>query len=144
MHSEPGERGQPRLDVTELTGIDSGLQDRLDGLLEHPATPSKLLSPLARQRRKLVQEDPDVVGVAGDHVQQLVSQHRQLLGGRTSDGGDAVSACQDLVHHAIVDRGEQLFLRPDVVVERTLTQIVGDAELSDAGGVIPTFGEDPS
>ena len=40
---------------------------------------AELLGPLAGERGELVQEHPDVVGVAVDHVEQLVAEHRQLL-----------------------------------------------------------------
>ena len=56
--------------------------------------------------------------------------------------GDAVGAEHDLVHHPVVDGGEELLLGADVVVERALAEVVGDAELRDAGGVIAAPGED--
>ena len=65
--------------LAELAGVDSGLQDRLHPPLVLPAPLSELLGPLAGQRRELVQEDPDVIGVAVDDVEQLVAEHGQLL-----------------------------------------------------------------
>jgi hypothetical protein len=40
-----------------------------------------------------------------------------------------------------VDGGEQVLLRADVVVQRALAQIVGDAQLGDAGRVVAAPGE---
>ena len=101
-----------------------------------------VLGPLGGERRELVEEDPDVVGVAVDHVEQLVAQHRQLRGRRAARLGHPVGAEQHLVHHPVVDGGEQLLLRPDVVVERALAQPVDLAQLDDAGGVVALLGED--
>ncbi len=56
--------------------------------------------------------------------------------------GDTVGARHHLVHHPVVDGGEQLLLRADVVVERTFAELVGGAELGDAGGVVAPLGED--
>ena len=47
-----------------------------------------------------------------------------------------------VVHHPVVNRREQRFLGADVVVERALAEIVGDAELVDARGVVSALGED--
>ena len=55
--------------------------------------------------------------------------------------GDAVGAEHHLVHHPIVDGGEELLFRTDVVVERALAEIVGGTELGDAGGVVAAAGE---
>ena len=56
--------------------------------------------------------------------------------GRPARAGDAIGAEHHLVHHAVVDRGEELLLRPDVVVERALAETVDRAQLRDAGGVV--------
>ena len=135
------ERGEPRIDVAELPGVDAGLQDRLDpALVLAPAHP-ELLGPLVGERRELVEEHPHVVGVAVDDVEQLVAEHRQLLGRRPARCGDPVGAEHHLVHHPVVDRGEQLLLRPDVVVEGALAEAVDLAQLHDAGGVVAAPGE---
>ena len=78
VHAEPREGREPRVDLAELPGIDAGLQDRLDPLLVRPPAHAELLGPLGRERRELVEEDPDVVGVAVDDVEQLVAEHAQL------------------------------------------------------------------
>ena len=124
--------------------VDAGLQDRLHGAFEFAPPLAKLLGPLARQRRELVQENPDVIGVSGDDVEQLVAEHRQLLGRRPAGGGDPVGAGDHLVHHAIVDRGEQRLLGADVVIQRALAEVVGDAELRDPGGVIAAAARRPA
>ncbi len=98
---------------------------------------AELLGPGTGQSGELVQEDPHVIGVSVDHVEQLVTQHGELLGGRPAGIGDAVGAEHDLVHHPVVDGGEQLLLGADVVVERAFAQVVGRAELHDPRGVVP-------
>ena len=57
---------------------------------------------------------------------------------------DAIGAEHHLVHHPIVDGGEELLLRADVVVERALAEIVGGTELGDARGVVAAAGEHAS
>jgi hypothetical protein len=71
-----------------------------------------------------------------------VTQHRELRGGRSSFSGDAIRTEHHLVHHPIVDRGEQLLLRRDVVVEGAFAEPVDRAQLRDAGGVVAAPGED--
>ena len=83
-----------------------------------------------------------MVRVAVDDVEQLVAEHGQLRRGRATRLGDAVGAEHDLVHDAVVDGRQQLLLGADVVVERALAQVVGGAELHDAGGVVALPGED--
>ena len=56
--------------------------------------------------------------------------------------GDSIGAEHHLVHHPIVDRGEELLLRPDVVVEGALAETVDLAQLGDAGGVVALLRED--
>ena len=83
-----------------------------------------------------------MIGVAVDDVEQLVAEHRQLLRRRTARLGDAIRAEHHLVHHPIVDGGEELFLRLDVVVEGALAETVDRAQLRDAGGVVALARED--
>ena len=118
------------------------LEDPLDPSLVLPAPPAESLGTLAGEGREFVQEDPHVIGIAVDHVEQLVTQHGQLLRGRAARLGHAVGAGHHLVHHPIVDRGEELLLGADVVVERALAEIVRGAQLRDARGVVPTLGEE--
>ena len=143
MHAEPRERGEPRVDVTELARVDAGLQDRLDPALVLAPAHTELLGAFGGERGELVEEDPDVIGIAVDDVEQLVAEHGQLGRRRPARVGDAIGAEHHLVHHPIVDRGEELFLRIDVVVERALAETVDRAQLRDAGGVIAAAREDP-
>ena len=124
--------------------VDPGLQDRLDPSLVLPPAHAELLGAFVGERRELVEEDPDVIGIAVDDVEQLVAQHGQLLGRRPARVGDAIRAEHHLVHHPIVDRGEELFLRLDVVVERALAETVGRAQLHDAGGVVAAVARTPA
>ena len=142
MHAEPGQRRQPRVDVTELARLDAGPEHGFDPSLVAPTTPAELHGAIAGEHRVLVQEDPDVIGVPVDHVEQFVAVSGQLLRGRSARVGDTVRADHHLVHHPIVDAGEQLLLGVDVVVERALAEVVGDAQLHDPGGVVPVPGED--
>ena len=128
--------------VAELAGIDAGLQDRLDPSLVLASTLAELRGPFAGECRELVQEDPDVIGVAVDHVEQLLAEHGQLLRRGAAGLGDPVGSEHHLVHHPVVDGGQELLFGADVVVERTLPEIVGRAELHDPGGVVPVSGED--
>ena len=77
-----------------------------------------------------------MIRVATDDVEQLVAEHGEPRRRRTTGLGDATGTEHHLVHHAIVDRGEELFLRFDVVVERALAETVDFAQLRDAGRVI--------
>src|SRR5207302_10749827 len=54
----------------------------------------------------------------------------------------AICAEHHLVHHAIVDGGEELLLGRDVVVEGALAETVDLAQLGDAGGVVAASSED--
>ncbi len=144
MHAEPRERREPRVDVAELPGVDAGLQDRLDPALVLPPAHAELLGAFGRERRELVEEDPDVIGIAVDDVEQLVAQHGQLRGRRPARSGDAIGAEHHLVHHTIVDRGEELLLRPDVVVEGALAEAVDLAQLGDARGVVAAVARRPA
>ena len=142
MHAEPGPGHQPGVDVAELAGLDAGAQDGLDPALVLAAPQAELLGPGAGEGGELVQEDPHVIGVAVDDVEQLVAQHGQLLRRRPARIGHPVGAEHDLVHDPVVDGGQQLLLGADVVVERSLAQVVGRAELHDPGGVVTLAGED--
>ena len=142
VHAEPREGGEPRVDVAELSRVDAGLQDRLDPPLVLAPPHAELLGAFARERGELVEEDPDVIGIAVDDVEQLVAEHRQLLRRRPARLRDAIGAEHHLVHHPIVDRGEELFLRLDVVVEGALAETVDRAQLRDAGGVVALARED--
>ena len=122
--------------VAELARVDAGLQHRLDPPLVLAPAHAELLGALGGERGELVEEHPDVVGIAVDDVEQLVAQHRSCADGDAARRRDAVGAEHHLVHHPIVDRGEQLLLRPDVVVERALAEAVDLAQLGDAGGVV--------
>ena len=142
MHPEPRHRGQPRLHRSELARVDAGLEDGLDPLLVLAATLAELGGTLAGEGRELVEEDPDVIRVAVDHVEQFVTEHGQLLRRGPTGLGDAVGPEHHLVHHPVVDGGEKLLLGADVVVEGTLAELVGGTELHDAGVVIAVAGED--
>ena len=123
--------------------VDAGLQDRLDPSLVLPPAHAELLGAFGGERGELVEEHPHVIGIAVDDVEQLVAEHRQLRRRRCRRRlGDAIGAEHHLVHHAIVDRGEELFLRLDVVVERALAETVDRAQLRDAGGVVALARED--
>src|ERR1035437_4835449 len=142
VHPEPSHGGQPRLQLTELARVDAGLEDRLDPFLVLAAALAELRRPLAGERRELVQEYPDVIRVAVDHVEQFLTKHGQLQRRRAARLGDAISTEHHLVHHPVVDCGEKLLFGGDVMVERPLAEIVCGTELHDARGVIPTSGED--
>ena len=144
VHPEPRHGGQPRLQFTELARVDARLEHRLDPPLVAAAPLAELLGAVAGECRELVQEDPDVIRVAVDHVEQLLTEHGQLLRRRAARLGHTIGAEHHLVHHPVVDGGEQLLLGADVVVERSLAEVVGGTELHDARGVIPAPGEDRS
>jgi hypothetical protein len=78
VHPEPRESGEPRVDVTELSRVDAGLQDRFDLPLVFTTTQVEPLSAFARESVELVQDHPRMIGVAVDHVQQFVAEHGQL------------------------------------------------------------------
>ena len=130
------------VDVTELAGIDAGLQHRLDPVLVLAPAHAELLGAFGGERRELVEEDPHVIGIAVDDVEQLVAQHGQLRRRRPASRGNPIRAEHHFVHHPIVDRGEELLLRPDVVVEGALAQTVDRAQLDDARGVVAASRED--
>ena len=142
VHAEPGVRRQPGVDVTELAGLDSGAEHRLHPPLVRPASDAELRGPGTGQSGELVQEHPDVVRVAVNHIEQLVAEHGQLLRRPSARRGHPVGAEHDLVHHAVVDGREQLLLGTDVVVERALAKVIGRAELRDPGRVVAPPGED--
>ena len=98
--------------------------------------PAELLGAPFGQRRELVEEHPHVIRVAVDDVEQLVAEHRELGRRGAAGGRDAIRADHHLVHDAVVDRGEQLLLGADVVVERALAHAVRGAQLRDPGGVV--------
>ena len=122
MHAEPRERREPRVEVAELARVDAGAEHRLDPPLVLAPPLAELLGPLAGERGELVQEHPHVVGVAVDHVEQLLAEHGAAAPRRAAGRGHAVGAGHHLVHHPVVDGGEQLLLGADVVVERALAQ----------------------
>ena len=142
MHAEPRECGEPRVEVAELAGIDPGLQDVFDPLLVLPPAAAELFGSLGSERGELVEEDPDVIGVPVDDVEQLVAQHRELRRRCSARRGDAVGTDHHLVHHPIVDRGKEFFLRFDVVVEGALAETVDRAQFRDPGGVVTLARED--
>ena len=132
------------IDLAELPRINAGLQDGLDPSLVLPPAHAELLGAFGRERRELVEEDPDVIGIAVDDVEQLVAQHGQLRGRRPARLGDTIGADHHLVHHTIVDGGEELLLRPDVVIERALAETVDLAQLRDARGVVAARARRPA
>ncbi len=142
MHAEPGEAREPRVDVAEFARVDAGLEDRLDVALVVAAANPELLRGLVGERGELVEEDPHVIGVAVDDVEQLVAEHRELRRRCAARLRDPFGAGHHFVHHAVVDGGEQLFLRVDVVVEGALPEAVDLAQLGDAGRVVALPGED--
>ena len=83
-----------------------------------------------------------MVGVAVDHVEQFVAEPGELLGRRTAGFVDSIGAAHHFVHHAVVDRDEQLFFRTDVVIERALAEFVGVAKFGDTRRVVAALGED--
>ena len=85
-----------------------------------------------------------MIGIAVDDVEQLVAQHGQLRRRRPARLGDAIGAEHHLVHHPIVDRGEELLLRLDVVVEGALAETVDRAQLRDARGVVAAAARRPA
>src|SRR5437763_10070091 len=78
VHAEPRPRRQPRVQVAELARVEPGLEDGLDLSLVLPAPHAEPVGTFAGERRELVQEDPDVIRVAVDHVEQLLAEHGQL------------------------------------------------------------------
>ena len=112
MHPEPGHGCQPRLQLTELARVDAGLEDRLDPCSYSRRRSSELARPLAGKRRELVQEDPDVVGIPVDHVEQFFAELGQLRRRGTARLGDPIGADHHLVHHPVVDSGENSSLEP--------------------------------
>ena len=83
-----------------------------------------------------------MVGIAVDDIEQLVTERGELGQGGPAGLRDPVGAQHHLVHDAVVDGREQLFLRADVVVEGAFPDLVGDAELGDPRSVVPAAGED--
>ena len=83
-----------------------------------------------------------MIRVAVDHIEQLSSEHGQLMRRRAPRLGDAISAEHHFVHHPIMDGGEERLLRADVVIERTFAEIVRDTQFRDARGVVPAPRED--
>ncbi len=142
VHTQPGAGDQPGVEVAELARRHAGAQHVLDPALVVLSPLAELLGPVAGEGGKLVQEDPDVVGIAMDDVDQLVTEHGQLLRWRPARLGHPVRAEYDLVHDAVVDGGQQLLLGADVVVQGPLAEIIGCAQLHDPGGVVPLAGED--
>ena len=64
-----------------MSGLGTRLEDAFDSSLVLSSPLSELLGILTGERMELVQEHPDMVGVADDDVEQLLAEHRQLLGG---------------------------------------------------------------
>jgi len=110
VHPEPRHGGQPGLHITELARLHARLEDRLDPLLIGTAAFAKLLRSLAGERRNSCKEDPDVVRVAVDDVEQFLAQHGELPSGRATRLRHTVCAKHHLVHHPIVDGREQVLL----------------------------------
>src|SRR5947209_14197374 len=78
VHAEPGPGRQPRVDVAELARLHAGLEDGLDlSFVLAPPTP-ELVGALAAESVELVEDDPDVIGLAVDHVEQLLAEHGEL------------------------------------------------------------------
>ena len=117
-------------------------EHRFDPSLVLAAAAAERGGALAGERRELVQEDPDVVRVAVDDVEQLVAEHGQLLRGRPAGLRHAVGAEHHFVHHPVMDGRQQFLFGTDVVVQRAFAEIVGGTELHDAGGVVAVLRED--
>ena len=128
--------------VTKLARVDPGLEHRFDPSLVLAAAAAERGGALAGERRELVQEDPDVIRVAVDDIEQLVAEHGQLLRGRPAGLRHAVGAEHHLVHHPVMDGRQQFLFGADVVVQRAFAEIVGGTELHDAGGVVAVLRED--
>jgi hypothetical protein len=79
VHSEPRPGRQPRIDLAELTGLRAAAQDVFDPSFVVTATAAEALGPCSCERRKLVQEDPHVVRVAVDDVEQFAAEQGELL-----------------------------------------------------------------
>src|SRR3546814_7356173 len=81
VHPEPGEGGEPRVDVAELACVDAVAQHLLHPALVLAAPHPELLRPLAGEGRELVQEHPHVVGVAVDDLrsEEHTSELQQLM-----------------------------------------------------------------
>ena len=141
MHAQPRHGRQPRVQLPELPRVNAGLQDRLDPSLVLTAPHPELGGPFARKRREFVQEDPDVIRIAVNHVEQLFTEQGQLRRRGTSRLSDPIGAQHHLVHHSVVDGSEQLLLGTDVVVERAFAKVVRRTELIDARGVVAAAGE---
>jgi len=141
VHAEPGGNREPGVARPEVAGLDALLEDGLDpALVGAPPLPEHL-GVLAGQRGKIVQEHPDVVGEAEDHVEQFLAQHRQPLGRGSARQVHPARAQHDLVHHPVVDGRQQLLLGADVIVERALADPVRLTELCRARGVVAAVGE---
>ena len=110
MHAEPRHGGQPGLHGTEFARVDAGLQDPLNPLFVGATAQAELLGPLAGERREFVQEDPDVVRVAMDDIEEFLAQHGQLPRRRASRLRHSIRAEHHLVHHPVVNGGEQILL----------------------------------
>ena len=62
-----------------MTGTGARLEDPLDPPFVLPPPLSELLGVLAGEGWELVQEDPHVIGVADDDIEQFLAQHGQLV-----------------------------------------------------------------
>ena len=91
MHTQPRHGRQPRVQLTELPRVNAGLQDRLDPSLVLTAPHPELGGAFARKRREFVQEDPDVIRIAVNHVEQLFTQQGQLRRRGTSRLSDPIA-----------------------------------------------------
>ncbi len=91
MHPQPRPCRQPGVEIPELPGFHTGSQHRFDPCLVLPAPLTELLGTLTGESRELVEEDPDVVGKAVDHVEQFVPVIGQLHGRRPPRLGDALA-----------------------------------------------------
>ena len=81
VHAEPRADRQPGVQRAEVTGLDALLKHGLNLSLVRPPPLPEHLGVLAGQRGEVMQEHPDVVGEAEDDVKELLTEHRQLLGG---------------------------------------------------------------
>ena len=112
VHAEPGQRSQPRIDVTELSGVDPSLDDGLHASLVLASPHAELVGPLARQRRELVQEDPDVVRVAMDDVEYSAALSTSVSITNTGSGRNPEAHHEDrelrnLIREAVSRLGEK-------------------------------------
>ena len=79
VHAQPCVDRQPGVDGPEIPRFDAFLEHGLNPpLVGTPPLPERL-GVLAREGGEIMQEDPDVVAEAEDHVEQFLTEHGQLL-----------------------------------------------------------------